>query len=361
MTWGGVRKYNENLSVRGSVINYMNLQPKQSKYTAQMIIDIYRMAAKGDHKPTIAKQYGISGPAVHMVFNTVKAFLDGTRRVTDQTSDAYADAIAVLGAQPQAAAPELQIVEEVVAKPSDSVQAVKGEIHKTTDYAQFKSVVGNRPVNKMWVERLAKAIFLNNLLSNYPILVSRDGYLLDGQHRLAAATKLETPVYFTVSSQNVDDFIVSRINNLQHTWTRADYIHWYASRGNEQFQFLEQLMEEYHVRPSIVQVLYRINSDGLYHGEISLYTNDEEKAACIKLMNDYLKIRTYMVPQTGTHGKFVTAVRMLLEQTTVDKVMKELNSWNKEFEYKRTVQEYLRQFEEVFNYRKQENNYVRFF
>lgn len=335
----------------------MNIQPKQSKYTAAMIVEMYRLVKDGVTKKAVADQYGIDNSSVHMIWNTANKYLSGERQLTDQTSDAWTDAVAILKAQPDAVAPEIVPVPEViVASP-----VTTGEILSTTDYDQFKRVAGNRDILPSFVEKLVAAIAVENLLPNYPLLVSRDGYLLDGQHRREAARKLHLPVFYTVSPLVLKDAIVARINRLQHSWNTSDYIRHYAERGNEQFQFLQDIMDAHKVRPNVIIELFNLSALGVRTGILEVYRTDAAREALVGDIEDYLVIREMLPLEVRTHGKLLRALRILLKQEKAKNIIAELQGWKKEFVYKRTHEDYLRQFEEVFNYRKSEENYKRFF
>lgn len=76
-----------------------------------------------------------------------------------------------------------------------------------------KRNVHNRPIVKAHVDALARemAAWNGNGAHPEPLIFDRDGYLLDGQHRLAAVVKLQHPIPFVVCS-GVNPELFAHIN-----------------------------------------------------------------------------------------------------------------------------------------------------
>ena len=68
------------------------------------------------------------------------------------------------------------------------------QIHSTNDLSVFKILEGNRNINLANVERLVKSIEENGFLQ-MPIIVNENYEVIDGQHRLMAAKKLNSIIY----------------------------------------------------------------------------------------------------------------------------------------------------------------------
>lgn len=110
-------------------------------------------------------------------------------------------------------------------------------IHSTVNYDQFRFDPRNRPINQDHLERLYDAIEKKNLLKEHPIIVSSDGIVRDGQHRLKVAEALKTPIYYIVSDDvTVDD--VPGMNSLNRSWKSEDYLHAYCQEGRRDYLML---------------------------------------------------------------------------------------------------------------------------
>ena len=106
----------------------------------------------------------------------------------------------------------------------------------TSDYAKFTLINGNRVIRMRKVEKLIKSIEQKNLLSCYPIVVTSDMHIIDGQHRYVAAAKLALPIWYVVVTGKVNLDVISLVNNEQNAWTMRDYLHMYQSLGLSQYK-----------------------------------------------------------------------------------------------------------------------------
>jgi hypothetical protein len=95
-------------------------------------------------------------------------------------------------------------------------------IFKTKDYAQFKKMKGQRPLNEKKVITLMNAIDVE-VGNIQPILVYTDKTVWDGQHRLEACKRLGAPVEYKVT-ENIGKADAIVINNTSTKWKNIDYL-----------------------------------------------------------------------------------------------------------------------------------------
>lgn len=108
-------------------------------------------------------------------------------------------------------------------------------VHVTRDYTQFKPLNGNRGINKAHVESLKRSMSERHLIS--PLIVNERMYVIDGQHRLAAASALGLPVYYVIcKGYGVTE--MQTLNQNSTNWGVAEFVACYASLGNENYQKL---------------------------------------------------------------------------------------------------------------------------
>lgn len=117
---------------------------------------------------------------------------------------------------------------------------------KTLDYSIFKTIDGNRNINKGHVSRLVNAIERKNLLQYFPVLLNEKYEVIDGQHRLLAAMRLGLPVDFEVI-QGLELQDVVSINTNSINWSLEDFINSYIELGREHYKTLKAFMDEYHM------------------------------------------------------------------------------------------------------------------
>src|SRR5690606_27164974 len=104
---------------------------------------------------------------------------------------------------PAATKPQESIVQEQGYNMSqDSEFSVpENVILQTTNYGMFKFDPLNRAIRQDKLDRLYDAVQTKNLLHLFPIVVSRNFVVMDGQHRLKTAEAHGVPIYYIVSNQ----------------------------------------------------------------------------------------------------------------------------------------------------------------
>lgn len=119
------------------------------------------------------------------------------------------------------------------------------EVYETSDYGLFDLVPGNRKVVRDHTLTLKRAIEKRNLLHLYPIIVSPEGKVLDGQHRLAAARELKVPLFYVVSENGTDIMDIALTNHASKHWTREDYLTYWCEKGKEHYVVLKEFWGKY--------------------------------------------------------------------------------------------------------------------
>jgi hypothetical protein len=124
---------------------------------------------------------------------------------------------------------------EPMVKNSNQVQA-------TTDYARFKTLVGNRKPNDLHVKRLSNSFQKRYLFS--PILINEKWQIIDGQHRFLAAKELGLPInYIIVDGYGLNE--VQILNTNSANWKKEDYLKAYCDLGVSPYLQMKQFMQDY--------------------------------------------------------------------------------------------------------------------
>lgn len=114
------------------------------------------------------------------------------------------------------------------------------KIEKTTNYGKFKSIRGNREINRVHLNKLCNSILENNLLEANPIIVNEKFQVLDGQHRLLAAEKLGLPIYYVLTPNGAGSIAeVQMLNSNLRVWSMLNYLNSYVARGNSDYVELQ--------------------------------------------------------------------------------------------------------------------------
>lgn len=117
-------------------------------------------------------------------------------------------------------------------------------VFKSIEYDKFKFLNLNRKIDERHVMRLVDAIERKNLLSICPVIVSKNNEIIDGQHRIEAARKLETPFYYIVGDSLDHEDILS-LNNTNKAWNYFDYINFFHIKKTPGFAELVSILGDY--------------------------------------------------------------------------------------------------------------------
>lgn len=117
-------------------------------------------------------------------------------------------------------------------------------ILQTTNYSMFKFDRLNRPIRQDKLDRLYDAVTTKNLLHLFPIVVTREFVVVDGQHRLKVAEALNTSIYYIVSSQmRIED--AATVSGNTDGWRKDDYLHHWCEMGLPEYLKLRQFWESH--------------------------------------------------------------------------------------------------------------------
>lgn len=124
-------------------------------------------------------------------------------------------------------------------------------ILKTKDYDMFVFRADNRQeINQSHVNRLIDSIQSRNLLEYRPIDVNQDMEIIDGQHRLLAAKKLNVEIYYQIKNDlKASDIIIM---NVSKNWIMLDYLNFYCKNGYPDYIKLKEFMDKNKVNLHVV-------------------------------------------------------------------------------------------------------------
>lgn len=171
-------------------------------------------------------------------------------------------------------------------------------INYTTNLDQFSFHEQNRYVNRGAVRRLAESIKRVGL--KVPITVSKKNVVLDGQHRVEAIRLINktanNPVKLSYIQKNMSIADVAEMNAHQLAWRMSDWIHYYATGGNENYIRLREAGEKFrpHKMTSICALLSenegahtKVVTSGKY-----IYEMTPEKERILKKLIAYGKMNS---------------------------------------------------------------------
>lgn len=106
------------------------------------------------------------------------------------------------------------------------------QVLSTNDYSIFKTLEGNRHVNKLHVKRLKESFKDAYLLS--PIIVNEKYEIIDGQHRFESAKQMNLPIHF-ILCKGYSLKEVQILNTHMKNWKKEDYLKAYCDLGSPEY------------------------------------------------------------------------------------------------------------------------------
>jgi hypothetical protein len=116
------------------------------------------------------------------------------------------------------------------------------QVYFTYDLSVFKILEGNRNINLLHVERLVKSIEENGFLK-MPIIVNKNYEVIDGQHRLEAAKKSKSMIYYIIE-KNYDLNTAIILNANASNWSLIDYVKSYCDLNVKDYLLLYNLYKD---------------------------------------------------------------------------------------------------------------------
>jgi hypothetical protein len=120
----------------------------------------------------------------------------------------------------------------------------------SSNYEKFKLLSFNRPISKKAVKVLKESISKIGYVPSKEILVSKDFYIIDGQHRFTACKEMELPIQYVFYEGLLPIVDIVQLCNIgQKNWDRFDYIEMHAKQG-----------KNYYVQMLLFQEMYKFGA-----------------------------------------------------------------------------------------------------
>lgn len=122
----------------------------------------------------------------------------------------------------------------------------------TNKHDIFKTLPGNRKLDKGNLKKLNDSIAAHGYRSSQPITINESAEILNGQHRRHICIEREIPIVFNFERTHDDSLeLTVDMNISQKNWELLDYIKSYADRGYVDYQNFISLIEEQKITPSL--------------------------------------------------------------------------------------------------------------
>lgn len=223
----------------------------------------------------------------------------------------------------------------------------------SSDYGKFKFLRGNRDLNSAKIKRITESVHNGLDLFRYcPIMVNKDGYIIDGQHRFYVCKKLNMNVFYVV----VPEFSLRQIAEMNQNaskWKDKDFVNCYIDTGNQQYSILLDFIGKYGLNLGIATSLLSVGKvkggqlDDLRDG---LFKADNLEAATT-FMDKALRFQNFC--ESYRSRGFLQSLEILFASSefNLDEMIDKLRMHSLTIEVCGSYKEYLTHLEDLFNYR----------
>lgn len=248
---------------------------------------------------------------------------------------------------------------------NDKQSLVVGErrIKSTMDYSLFKTMPGNREVNRRHVRELIRLLNkAGNLTNQFPIVVNENMEVIDGQHRLEALKELGWEVAY-IQEKGATLNMVRAINLGNKNWNWRDVAQSFADLGNKEYEWFLRYIDRHNLgftvacRFSGLPVDKRNGSD-YYQGY--LFVEHKTKA---EEMAEHFKEALKYVNEEIAQREFGIALNNLSKSAAYDRdrMIEKLKEKGYTLPNRATIADFMRKLEEIYNDKLQAENKVRLF
>jgi len=230
---------------------------------------------------------------------------------------------------------------------------------KTTEYSIFNFREDNREkIDVTHINRLIESIKARNLLEMRPITVNQDMEVLDGQHRLMAAKKLGVPIYYKIETELKAEDIIT-LNVTKH-WTMGDYLNYYCKNGYVEYQKLLAFMTKNQLPLRVAFNITQGKMKAAFNDyKTGKYVFNEEAAevdldVCWQTIYYVHKMNGYSAYTNSS--RFWTAILKLVKNPdfNFEKWSFNLKKMVERIGHRAAVKDYLKTFQEIYNWRNAE-------
>ncbi len=236
------------------------------------------------------------------------------------------------------------------------------ELLESTRYDKFIKDEKNRPIHAEKVNFFMRQFKEGNFfMKEFPVIVDKNFVILDGQHRYEAVRLLQFPLYFRFADTLTIDNVVEV--QLNAGWKITDYIHAYIKQKKQDYVVLQRFMSRYKISAGIaVSLLTQTDRGGLkrsgfYEGAFKV-KDEAEAHKNAKAINEIGEIALRL----NRDASFCSAVIKIINHPEYDhkRMIEQLTKYVSLMRRHMKIEDYIRNLEEIYNYRLYTKNKVRF-
>jgi hypothetical protein len=187
---------------------------------------------------------------------------------------------------------------------------------ESTDYSIFKFLPFNRDVDKAHVKTLVESMRLHGFKGVIQIIKTKfingklEYYVVDGQHRISAASQLGLPIRFELTELNTRlqtaEFI-SQLNTSAKSWGTANFLYVWSSLGIEEYVKLARVQKEtgFQITPLLEAYLFTSDQADYRKGKMT-FTNESQSD---KIIEQMIELNQYMPSKAFCRRAIIRVMR----------------------------------------------------
>jgi|GEM_PF-824859 hypothetical protein len=228
------------------------------------------------------------------------------------------------------------------------------KIYANKNIGLFKLLTGNRDLNLIKIKRIKKDIQSGlNMMRYFPILVTKDMVIIDGQHRFMVCKELDLPVYYIIVQEDLSLADIAQFNSRTEKWKLKDFVNAYSQLGNNHYKVLGQFVNSYQFSYTDAVGLLMHGTSNQNGSVLDLFrTGQFEVKYSLEATEIAEKVSRFRFFTRYKNKAFIRAIETLHKggKCDFDRLAEKVENRLDQFEGKVSAKEYLTQLELFYNH-----------
>ena len=233
-------------------------------------------------------------------------------------------------------------------------QSLKTKVYAHKNYDLFKFLTGNRDLNLVKIKRIIKDVKAGlNMLRYFPILVTKDMVVIDGQHLFEVCKELELPVYYIIVEEDLSLADIAKFNSRTEKWKLKDFVNAYTQLGNPHYKVLGDFVLSYKFSYSDSVGLLMYGTSKKNGNVLEVFRTGKFEVHHTHIATEIAdKVAMFEVFPRYRNRQFIRAIETLYKgkKCDFDRLVEKVSNRVDQFEAKVSTKEYLTQLELFYNH-----------
>lgn len=169
------------------------------------------------------------------------------------------------------------------------------------EWSDIRASKLNRDLKPSHLAQLRRSMEAYGYLTEYPITVDEDGYVIDGNHRLYVAREFGETGSFVIADKLTPHIAADAVRCVR-PWDSEDYLTFWAKQGNTRAVRILGICRQYGIPPASVLLVLHLHGQTLRQADTSKWPTDEQIDAAVPIIQDMTVLE--LVPGWGEGRAF---------------------------------------------------------